>query len=164
MAGHGAKKAAARVKHTLALYLTIAVLANAAYFGVRLLAWGQRLTKGEWTGALFLEGLYALALFVMVQRAEADVPVESALDLFALTVVVQLGSLYSPWAWQLLWLIAVSAAYTFGRPFLAFIGSQRAEMAADAATSLAQSKETEDAKKKRERRQEHKNARLWKQS
>ena len=64
MAGHGAKKAAARVKHTLALYLTIAVLANAAYFGVRLLAWGQRLTKGEWTGALFLEGLYALALFV----------------------------------------------------------------------------------------------------
>ena len=162
MAGHAAKKAAQRSRWATSIFLTIAIFANLIYFIVQFLVRRQSLSRGEWTGVLFLEGLYAISIFTLIQGAEANQRPQSALDMFVLTAVVQLGSLVFAWAWKLLWLIAVYVVYAFGPMFLTFVQSQRAEMAADAAAYAATSKEDEVMKAKRLRRQEHKNARYEK--
>ena len=162
MAGGAAKKSAARQKQAAAVYGGIVLVVNVAYIASRYLVSKEALTRREWTGFLFLAGCYALSLFSLIPAAGVDVRPEASLDLFGLTVLIQLASLWSPRAWWLLALIPAYALYSFGGPLLGLIGmftgggGQAGAGDASGAASGPSSKHEEEMEEKRRRRAEHK--------
>ena len=160
MAGGSAKKGAVRRTRAALLYGGLIVAANLAYFAARLgllprVAGDWPLTRREWTGALFLGGCYALSFMSLLSAAEVDVTPEASLDLLVLTVLVQLGSLYSPRAWWLLALIPLYGLWS-SRSLLAGLAAQGSGQPAGQAAAAAPAAEDDEMAEKRKRRAEHK--------
>jgi hypothetical protein len=162
MAGGAAKKAASRKRTATLVYVGSALAVNALYFALHLLVFKEPLSPRWWTASLALVALYVMAVYTLIDAAGMDRTPEAAFDLFALAVLVQLGSLYSHRAWWLLLAVPAYIVYAFGAPFLGFVARNRTEIAQeDAARAAAlaggEKGSADDAMDaKRKRRQEHK--------
>lgn len=160
MAGGAEKKASVRRKAAIVKYGGAVLAANAIFFGMRF--WTKApLTRREWTGALFLAGCYALALFSLIPAAALDVTPEASVDLLGLALVIQLGSLYSAKAWYLLAVIPFYFLYSFWGPLSSLIGGWGgAPRVGEAPAGGAQSERDVEMEAKRQRRQDHKAKRM----
>jgi hypothetical protein len=123
MAGDAEKKAVKRRRHALNLYggfiagtCVVQVALQLAYLQTPLLA-------GVWhaAGYAMLAAGYAVCMQGLLSEAYDGTTSEAWLDLFAVVVLTQVGSLFSPWAWM--FMIAFPAyaaflAYNFFMPQL----------------------------------------------
>ena len=157
MAGGAAKKAAVRQRGASRVWIGISIAVNAIYvimrFGIR----GSVPSRRELALLLLLEGLYVLSVMSILQSAKVGSSPELAIDLFVLSAVVQLLSLFWPAAWLLLWLIPAYGIWSFRGPLraIAMQGSANA-VAPQKKEDPELSEEEAIMAAKRKRRLEHK--------
>jgi SRP-independent targeting protein 2/TMEM208 len=107
MAGQAAKKAAQRKRQVWIIYGSIAAISNLLFFLLRFYFHYSPFTTYGWLSILFLEATIGFSFYSLLSAAENDTVSDSGLDMFAVAVVSQLGSLYSDRFWYILFLVPI---------------------------------------------------------
>lgn len=160
MANQAAKDAAQRRRRAALIYGAIALVVNALYYAARYV-WLKDPISGwmSWAAQVILWICYAVSGFALVEAQAAKSVDELMLDLYGLAIAVQLGSLYTSWAWYLLLIIpgyagykAWSACRSMAAQARAMLEAQRQAMGQAAGAGGPRS---EKAQAKKERQAQH---------
>lgn len=153
MANDAEKKAGKRKQRATLIYGAIAALANALFFGLNLF-WFEQGIEG-WTGLARVAALlatYAFSLLSLIENAAKGDSSDVALDLFALAVLIQVGSLYSSRFWWALVLIPAYAAWRSWAAIAPFVAQARESMQMEQLAQFARLAKKQDKAERQEKR------------